>query len=346
MSEAPRARDGFFSVWGRRLVTIPLYFALAALLVGVFPALAILAAGVDLVRGRGGVLPLTRALVFFAVYLLCEVGGVLAAGLLWVVTLGGKLTGAARWVELNAALQRLWTAALFGSSVVIFSLTVDVEGLELARSGPLLFFVRHSSTADTVLTAALVANPNRLLLRYVLKRELLWDPCLDIVGRRLLNSFVDRTGSRSEAEVAAVVRLTENLDERSAVLIYPEGTRFEQAKLDRALARLREGGRTDLAQIASTFRHVMPPRLGGALALLRAAPSADLVIVEHTGFEGAATFASFTSGALVKQTLHVRLRRLPARDIPAADRDRWLFEQWAETDRWIAAHLAPGEGAS
>ena len=61
----------------------------------------------------------------------------------------------------------------------------------------------------------------------------------------------------------------------------------------------------------------------------------DVVFLEHTGFEGAATFARFWTGALVGRTIRVRLRRIAAGTIPGTGRDRWLFEQWTEADRWI-----------
>ena len=346
MTEPPqplvgRPRESFLSIWSRRGLSLPLYLALAVVCFVGAPVWLLAAAAVDVVSGRGPLWPRTRALGFFGLYLACEVAGVVMATVLWIATLGGRRGGRSRWIEANAALQRWWAAALFKGSVWLFSMKVHVEGLELARSGPLLLFVRHASTADTVLASAIVADPNRLLLRYVLKRELLWDPCLDIVGRRLPNAFVDRTGSRHGAEIEAVARLGKGLDAHSGVLVYPEGTRFTAEKLARGLQALRDRNNDRLAAIASGFRHVLPPRLGGPLALLEAAPDVDLLLLEHTGFEGAGTFAQFWSGRLVGQTLRVRLRRFAAKTIPATRRDEWLFERWAEMDDWIARSGTP-----
>ena len=212
---------------------------------------------------------------------------------------------------------------------------VSTEGLELARSGPFLLFVRHASMADTVLAAAFVANPGRLLLRYVLKRELLWDPCLDLVGRRLPNAFVNRRGPDLDAEGSAIAGLATGLDARSAVLIYPEGKRFAEETRAAAVAALEEKGQDELARTARGFRNVLPPRLRGPLALLDAAKGVDVVLLEHTGFEGASTFPKLWQGALVGGALRIRLRRIPASAIPAEGRDRWLFERWAGMDRWI-----------
>ncbi|MCB9789092.1 MAG: lysophospholipid acyltransferase family protein [Deltaproteobacteria bacterium] len=330
------------ALWSRRALSLSVLGLVAALGVVGAPLWLGCALALDLAARQVRKRPRTRALGFFSLYLACEVGGVLAAALLWLGTMGGRLGGPTRFVAANAALQRVWSHAIFRGGTWLFAMRVEVEGLELARRGPLLLLVRHSSVADTVLAAALVANPNRLLLRYVLKRELLWDPCLDIVGRRLPNAFVDRHAGRhagrARGEVEAIARLAVGLDSGSAVLIYPEGTRFSQRKLERGVEALRAGGQSTLAGIAAGFRHVLPPRLGGPLALLEAAPGVDVVIVEHTGFEGAATFASFWAGGLVGRTVRVRLRRIGAESLPTRDRDRWLFERWAEVDRWIDAH--------
>jgi len=340
VTRAPGRRDdSLLSIWSRRAISLPTYAALGALVVVTAPLWLPGGLAVDVLSGKARLLPRTRALAFFALYLGCELLGVLAAAGLWLLTLGGRAVGPGRYVDLNAGLQRWWTGALFGGAIRLFSMRVEVDGLDLARMGPLLLFVRHSSTADTVLAAALVANPNRLLLRYVLKRELLWDPCLDIVGRRLPNAFVDRASPRSQGEIDAVARLAQDLDSRSAVLIYPEGTRYSPAKREAAVERLRSKGRLELAELAAGYVNVLPPRVGGPLALLDAAPGADLLLVEHTGFEGAASFREFWSGRLVGKTVRVRLRRIPASEVPAVGRDRWLFEQWGEVDRWISAQI-------
>ena len=314
---------------------MPAALALGAAAVVTAPLWAAVGLAWDLLAGAARTRPRTRALAFFALYLACEAAGLLAAAALWASTLGGRTCGPDGWIARNAGLQRWWAAALFFGSRRLFSMKVRTEGLALADEAPFLLFARHASVADTVLAAVFVANPRRLLLRYVLKRELLWDPCLDVVGRRLPNAFVRRQGPGLEAEVAAVASLARGLDARSAVLVYPEGKRFTDPRRAAAVAALEAKGENELARIASGYRNVLPPRLRGPLALLETAPGVDVVLLEHTGFEGAATFPSFWRGALVGGTLRLRLRRLPASSIPAESRARWLYERWAETDRWI-----------
>lgn len=310
-------------------MALVLYSLLGAVIWGALPLWLGLALIVDLVLDRR--LPRVRAVLFFALYLGCELGGVVVAAALLLRP--GPAEPAA-WRAANAALQRRWTDLLFGGAVRIFGMKLSVEGAEHAAAGPFLLFVRHSSTADTVLAAALVANPHWILLRYVLKRELLWDPCLDVVGQRLPNTFVDRSGGRREAEIAAVVALTEGLGPHDGVLIYPEGTRYSPQKLERAREALAD--RPALSAIAAGYRHVLPPRLGGPLALLDR--GLDVVFLDQTGFEGSASFGSFWGGGLIGTTIAARLRRVSAAQIPATGRDVWLFEQWRHTDAWVEAH--------
>ena len=168
-----RSEEPLLSIWGRRAVTVPALLALAAVVFAAAPVWGLGALVVDLATAGGRRLPRTRALAFFALYLGCEVAGIAGAFAVWAVTLGGRLGGPGGYLERNAALQRLFSHALFHGSCRIFSMRVVAEGLDLAKSGPFLLFVRHASTADTVVSAALVANPSRLVLRYVVKRELL-----------------------------------------------------------------------------------------------------------------------------------------------------------------------------
>ncbi|HYH96875.1 lysophospholipid acyltransferase family protein [Hyalangium sp.] len=331
-------------VWLRRLVSFTAYGVLASLVLGLFPLWAMLVLLVDVLSGGAARLPRLRALACVALYLACELVGLAAAGAIWLGTLGGRLITAAQYEEANAALQRRWTETLLRGGAALFQMKLRIEGQECVQRTPFLLFVRHSSTADTLVAAVAVANPFKILLKYVLKRELLWDPCLDVVGRRLPNVFVDRSGERGKAEVDAVASLADGLGERQAVLIYPEGTRFSPKKLEASVARLTQEGRTELARIAQGYQHVLPPRLGGPLKLLEHAPGLDVVLLEQTGFEGAVSLAHFWRGAFIGRTIELRLRRVAAGDIPHEQRDLWLFEQWRETDRWITERIVAREG--
>jgi len=327
--------------WGRRTITISGFAALWVLAVTLSPLAFVLTMVSDARRGRRNRWAHSRCVAFFLLYLTCEVLGIVAAFATWLWS--GTWAGLSRrrLVSMDAALQRAWSSALFFGAVRIFSMKIETEGTQHAARGPYLLFVRHASTADTVLAAALIANPFKILLRYVLKRELLWDPCLDIVGQRLPNAFVDRSGTPESRDLDAVRSLAHGLGPGDGVLIFPEGTRFSQAKLDRARERLRARD-PEWYRHSLNFRHVLPPRIGGSLALLDAAPGVDAVFFAQSGFEGAASFAHFWNGSMVGETIRGRVWRVPAGEIPRDrdDRIRWLLEQWIAVDAWVHEHVA------
>lgn len=68
-----------------------------------------------------------------------------------------------------------------------------------------------------------------------MKQELLWDPCLDIVGNRLPNYFVDRAAKDTARELAHIASLARELAPGQRVVMYPEGTRFSETKRGLAL---------------------------------------------------------------------------------------------------------------
>jgi 1-acyl-sn-glycerol-3-phosphate acyltransferase len=324
------------STWVRRAITIPLYLTLWAVAVGAAPVLFVAAAAVDALRRRPW--PTVRCLGFFLLYLSCEVAGILASFALWLVRGPWTGTDRARYLQANFVLQCWWARRIFRGAERIFSMTTRIEGDDAIARGPYLLFLRHASVGDTVLPANVISDRHGVMLRYVLKRELLWDPCLDIVGNRLPNCFVRRDSPDSHAEIAAIQKLADGLGPRDGVLIYPEGTRFTPAKRARILARLREGGDAWLAERAAGLRHVLPPRPGGALGLLEANSGADAVFCAHIGFEGAASFGHLLGGSLVGQVIRLRFWRVPFGEIPVEKdaRREWLFDWWRRIDDWLA----------
>jgi len=327
--------ESFVERWGRRAVTLPLYTALCVLMIALLPVWLVGALVVDVVRRRQWAT--LRCMAFFTWYLCCEVAGVVASGVFWLTRPLWAGADEQRYLDRHWALQHWWARTLFRGAARIFRLRTEVEGDDQIGDGPILLFIRHASVGDTLLPAVILSSRHGFTLRYVLKRELLWDPCLDIVGNRLPNYFVRRGSGESDREIAAVQRLTGGLGRKQGVLIYPEGTRFTAQKRAHILARLAEIGHTDLAARAQALRHVLPPRLGGPLGLLAANPGADVVFCAHVGFDGAGSFKDLANGALVGQTIRVCFWRVPAADIPPdrAAQTEWLYEHWARIDAWV-----------
>jgi len=319
----------------RRLRTIPI---LIILFLGYTVALPVMLAGalvVDVVRWLGWRVSFiaSRLVLFGWAYLVAEL--LALAGLLvtWVASGFGRI----RSLELRFTyrLQSWWAGGLFWVIRTLFSMRLVIDADHVVVPGPVLVFIRHASIADVLLANAIVTRRHGLLLRYVLKKELLVDPAIDIAGNRLVNYFVHR-GSGNSDEIASVRALAEGLTADEGVLIYPEGTRYTTEKARKAgdsLARRHP----QLADRARAFRHVLPPRLGGPLALLAGAPDADVVVISHVGLDGLANVKHMWSGKIVGADLRISFRRVPRSTIPS-DPDRqvdWLFAEWAVVDEWI-----------
>jgi 1-acyl-sn-glycerol-3-phosphate acyltransferase len=307
-----------------------LYIALTALLTALAPLLAPLCWLVSFRRGSRGAL---RSFAFVVVYLWCESIGILVSFWLWLRHALPTRNSGERWrrfLDGNFALQCWWANALKMGAQRLFSLRFVIEGAHVLGGSPVIMLPRHVSIADTIIPMVFYAIPQQVRLRYVLKRELLFDPCLDIVGNRLPNCFVARSGADAQADLDRVAALAGDLGANDGFLIYPEGTRFSAERRRRVLEGLASRvGAADLERMRA-WSQLLPPRPGGAMTLIRAAPNRDLVFCAHTGFEGASHVRHLINGSWIGADIRIRFWRIDHRDIPGdeAAQRAFLFTQW------------------
>ncbi len=273
-----------------------------------------------------------RTVAFIFCYLCCEAAGIVVSAWLWVVYRAPQRDDH-RWpayLDANHKLQCAWAAALKRAAEYLFDLHFDVRGIEALRGDGAIMMARHASMADTVIPMVFYAIPNRIRLRYVLKKELLFDPCLDIVGNRLPNCFVDRHAEDGPAEATRVADLLTDLAPDEGILIFPEGTRFLPERRARVLERLAAITPADEMARMRAWTDLLPPRRGGPLALLRNNPGRDLVFCAHTGFEGSTHFRNLANGAWTGARIRIRFWRIAHGDIPTVQdaQARFLFAQW------------------
>ncbi|MEX1106809.1 MAG: 1-acyl-sn-glycerol-3-phosphate acyltransferase, partial [Ilumatobacteraceae bacterium] len=265
----------------RRIISIPGVVLLAVTLTLALPVVLALTVLVDVVRMRLR-LPVTRLFVFALGWSWLETAGVAAAAALW-------LTGRRTDAEVHYRLQRWWAANLMRVLQATTGLRFEVHGAAAMAPGPAVVLCRHASLADSLLSAWVITSLADQHPRYVLKRELLADPCLDVVGGRVPNHFLDRDAPDSSIELAALAELASSMGARDVAVIFPEGTRATAAKRERALAKIAE--RDDArAESLAPLQHLLPPRPAGAAALIEACPAADIVLAWHIGFDGLDTF--------------------------------------------------------
>ena len=316
--------------YARRTVTLPVYLAGFLINTAAAPIFLVVALTGDLSRRRGTIF--VRCILALWAYLAVEAFGILLFLPLWLLGQGSER----RRLALHHWFARVWARWVFWSIVRLFEMRVVVEGDEQAAEGPVIVFCRHVSPVDNLLPLVFLEGRHGLWLRWVMNSWLVRDPCIDIVGHRLRSTFLTVGSRESSRLIAKVSALGDNLEPREGVLVFPEGALFTPKRLARAVARMRRGGDEEEARLAEGLRHVLPPQLGGPLALLERAPNADVVFCAHTGLEGG-SYRSLLAGGILRREVRIAFWRVPRDEVPAdmEGRTAWLHAQWRRVDGWI-----------
>jgi hypothetical protein len=330
----------------RRLVTIPAMLLLLAITIVLTP-IAVVLGGLLGLR-PGGRYRIVRVTLFTLCSLAAETAGLLAAAWLWIrVGLGTRIDsprGREAHYRLLAALLRV----LYKAGCSLFDLRVDapvelVPGrhdapvLPATPGRPLLVLSRHAGPGDSfLLVHALLAVAHRRP-RIVLKRQLRFDPLIDVVLGRLPHCFVGDEPDSGPTTTETISRITGAMGPRDALLIFPEGGNFTALRRLRVIASLRRRGLVRESARARKLRNVLPPRPGGVFTAVDAAPHADLVFVAHTGLDHMQTVRQAWQGVPLTHPVEVAWRTVPAESVPSGEdeRLRWLERKWAEIDTWI-----------
>lgn len=324
--------------WRRRVVSIPAELIACGLVWLVPPVFVPMAALADLVLGRWR-FGTVRLALLVGWWLSIDAVAIVLAGWLWLRYRGHFEGEAAQRVHRD--MQSWWMKQIAAGARRAIGLHFDVIHLDALRPGPIIAIARHASYGDAILPALLLGAQEGLHLRYVLMRGLRWEPALDLYGSRLPNHFVERTGGDHRGELAAIHALTLGLDEQSAAVIFPEGRFFTPGRSERAVAALR-ADQAHLADRAAALRYLLPARPGGLLAMLEAAPQADVVVISHVGFERYGSAAQIWRNVPFRHAIRVETRRIDRSTVPV-DRSAqvdWLYREWTRLDAWIAANIA------
>jgi 1-acyl-sn-glycerol-3-phosphate acyltransferase len=327
----------------RRLVLTPLLLVVAVALIFGLPLLVILAAAASpLLPGRWRAL---RLLWFGLVWVALESVALFACLALWVASgFGGRLRSEP-YQDRHYAIMRWFLATLFDVATRAFRLRIEVEEPELtpqeARARltrPVIVLSRHAGPGDSFLLVHHLLSRYWRRPRIVMKAALQYDPGLDVVINRLPNAFVSARRGADNAIIQAIERLASDLGPTGALVIFPEGGNFTPRRRLRAIRLLEERQLDEEASRAGAMAHLLPPRPGGALAAIGAAPTADVIFVAHTGLEDVITLGDVWRSLPMEQVLKARWWRVPAAEVPRGDREaqvRWLYEWWERIDAWI-----------
>jgi len=319
----------------RRIKSVPMIPLGGIALLVLLPIWLPIALVVDLVTAPKR-LPRTRLLLFGLCWFWLETGALLRIFFVWA-------TGGANDLERMTGAQRWWATNLLWALRLTAGMRVEVEGGDAMTPGRAIVIARHACLADSLVTAWSIVGKAHKRVRFVLKRELLSDPCLDIAGNRLQNHFLDRGATDSGPELDALRELTVGLGPAECGAIFPEGTRANPKKRARALEKIGERDPAR-AQCLAGLRHLIPPRPAGAQAMLEGAPDADVILAWHIGFDGMDTFGGILRGVpplFVGRTIRFVAHRVPRAEVPSGDAfTPWLDQQWLLLDAEVDAALA------
>ncbi|MEX1009244.1 MAG: 1-acyl-sn-glycerol-3-phosphate acyltransferase [Acidimicrobiia bacterium] len=325
----------------RRLVVAPLVIVLCLVLIVLSPVILVVAAVVDLIRRDGARLFLLT--LFGVAYLVLEVVGIMALFGLWILS-GFGLWMRARWMDTaHYGFMRFWLRALSVAAKTLLRVRIVVVDDGPHQPGPVLVCCRHAGLGNSLMLVGKMLSSFRRRPRVVMLALLQWEPVFDILGNRLPNLFIDRDPAKSETNRAAAARLAAEMGDLDAFVIFPEGHDFTEKLRDQAIARLRSEGHHEHAERAEDLTNVLPPKHGGVLAAILAAPEADVVFVAHTVLEEVGTFADIVRTLPARRPVHARYWRVPAAEVPHDEEllIDWLFEWWKRIDTWIDDHDAP-----
>ncbi|NUP01166.1 MAG: hypothetical protein HOV96_35555 [Nonomuraea sp.] len=324
----------------RRIVLAPLVIVVTVFMLVTLPLWLVVTFGASLRLPP----PQRRGLrfVWFGVAWLTLESAVLIACLgLWVSGAFGR----ARHQERHYALIRWFLSKVYAAAVRIFRLTLDVEeppptpeerAARLTR--PIVVLSRHAGPGDSFLLIYHLLSLYGRRPRIVMKAALQFDPSLDVVVNRLPNAFVaGRSGH--ERVIEEIRRLASSMEDRDALVIFPEGGNFTPRRRRLAIRRLEEKGLAEEAERARGMDHLLPPRPGGAIAAITACPAADVVFVAHTGLDHLVTLGDVWRRLPYAARITAKWWRVPADEVPR-DREeqvRWLYSHWEEIDAWITA---------
>jgi 1-acyl-sn-glycerol-3-phosphate acyltransferase len=236
-------------------------------------------------------------------------------------------------------LVREFLAAAYGAARKLLDVEVVLDPSSaspesLPRDQPVIVLSRHCGPGDTVLVAWLLMFRYWLQVHIVLKAVLRYEPVLDFAGQRGWLCFLAR-GDRARQQIH---NLAASLTGGQALLLFPEGANFTWPRWHSAIAELRNTGRIRAAARALRRSYTLPPRTGGAIAAVRGAPSANVLVLTHNGFCPDGRARPWWQLPIHRQLL-VRTTLISAAQLPEPDQlSPWMERTWTKVDAWVAGH--------
>src|SRR5687768_1054725 len=182
----------------------------------------------------------------------------------------------------------------------------------LAGNGPFIVIANHYGAFDGPLVAALLKTIGRHDFRPVAKREVGALPVVGRAWRELGVAFLAR--DHRKADVDAVTALAERAaEDQASILIFPEGTVFDPAKL------------------CAPFTRILPPRGGGFRRLVQKLPGYHVLSVTIHWHDFAPGKLTVEGAIPPGHVVTVSARVLEPPDVE--DTDRLLIDEWRDKEK-------------
>lgn len=233
-------------------------------------------------------------------------------------------------IALGAELHRFMTTL---DRLVGIDLAIDSPALR--RGEPALVLSRHAGVGDSLLMVYVITHHLRRVPQVVLKRELLWDPAMDLALGRLDAYFLRGNGVTPDQRAAELGAFADRIEPPDATLLFPEGRNWTPHRHREEVAAAVEKG--DDERVAWLLRNprVLSPRATGARRILAACPGIQVVIAGHQGLEDLMSVRAIWQELPLNRLLRIELRSVEPP--PDAQVERWLHDEWERLDAWTGA---------
>ncbi|MBV7316779.1 acyltransferase [Shewanella sp. NIFS-20-20] len=268
---------------------------------------------------------------------------------LWagLISIGGLLKLLLPWQAARTPLTRVmnsfmwaWASCNGGILKLIAKIEWDIQGLEhLDKQGWYLIISNHLSGFDIAAQTYVLRN-HIPMLKFFLKKELLYVPFLGLGCWALDMPYMNRTSAEKLKKNPKLkgkdMETTRKSCERfrllpTTIINYVEGSRFTEEKRQRQ---------------QSPYRYLLRPKAGGSAFALSAMGEQFTHVLDITmAYPDAPKdiLASVMHGKVSKVVMHIKARPVPVVDDQRyinepsyrVEFQRWLNQLWAEKDEQI-----------
>ena len=200
----------------------------------------------------------------------------------------------------------------------VVGMRLNLQGELPAHHSPIIISNHQTWTDIPVLHGAVTANGGPIL-KFLIKRELLWVPIIGWICYALNfpRLYRGKGNDYRRRDYAAIKTFSESLhNERGALMIFAEGTRFTEQKHRNQ---------------SPPYRHLLTPRPGGLKIALETAPAGTPIVDVTIVYHGPTNFWHCLGGGT--RDIDVIIRTFDSTEVNQIR--HWLDQRWSEKDEFF-----------